>query len=145
MNATVLVLNQDYQPLSICSVQRSMKLLFLEKAELLHDDPEKELSTPRTSYQYEIMLVLSEAVTNAMEHGNKLNANKTVKLSITMSAESTTAEVYDEGPGFNPEELVNPLGQDEMLRDHGRGWFLMQHYSSSIEWNDENKCLTIHF
>ena len=52
MNATVLVLNQDYQPLSICSVQRSMKLLFLEKAELLHDDPEKELSTPRTSYQY---------------------------------------------------------------------------------------------
>ena len=95
--------------------------------------------------QYEIMLVLSEAVTNAMEHGNKLNANKTVKLSITMSAESTTAEVYDEGPGFNPEELVNPLGQDEMLRDHGRGWFLMQHYSSSIEWNDEKKCLTIHF
>lgn len=52
MNATVLVLNQDYQPLSICSVQRSMKLLFLEKAELLHDDPEKELSTTRTSYQY---------------------------------------------------------------------------------------------
>ena len=52
MNATVLVLNQDYQPLSICSVQRSMKLLFLEKAELLHDDPGKELSTTRTSYQY---------------------------------------------------------------------------------------------
>lgn len=52
MNANVLVLNQDYQPLSICSVQRSMKLLFLEKAELLHDDPEKELRTPRDAYQY---------------------------------------------------------------------------------------------
>ncbi len=52
MNANVLVLNQDYQPLSICSVQRSMKLLFLEKAELLHDDPDKELRTPRDAYQY---------------------------------------------------------------------------------------------
>ena len=52
MNANVLVLNQDYQPLSICSVQRSMKLLFLEKAELLHDDPQKELRTTRSSYQF---------------------------------------------------------------------------------------------
>lgn len=52
MNANVLVLNQDYQPLSICSVQRSMKLLFLEKAELLHDDPGKELRTTQDSYQF---------------------------------------------------------------------------------------------
>ena len=52
MNANVLVLNQDYQPLSICSVQRSMKLLFLEKAELLHDDPERELNTTQRSFQF---------------------------------------------------------------------------------------------
>ncbi len=52
MNANVLVLNQDYQPLSICSVQRSMKLIFLDKAELLHDDPEKELRTIRKAYQF---------------------------------------------------------------------------------------------
>ena len=52
MNVSVLVLNQDYQPLSICSVQRSMKLLFLDKAELLHDDPKKELRTIRKAYQF---------------------------------------------------------------------------------------------
>lgn len=52
MNATVLVLNQDYQPLSICSVQRSMKLIFLDKAELLHDDPKKELRTIRQAFQF---------------------------------------------------------------------------------------------
>jgi 5-methylcytosine-specific restriction endonuclease McrA len=52
MNANVLVLNQDYQPLSICSVQRSMKLIFLEKAELLHDDPKRELRTIRESFQF---------------------------------------------------------------------------------------------
>ena len=52
MNANVLVLNQDYQPLSICTVQRSIKLLFLDKAELLHDDPEKELRSIREVHQY---------------------------------------------------------------------------------------------
>ncbi|MDR9418846.1 HNH endonuclease [Gracilimonas sp.] len=52
MNANVLVLNQDYQPLSICSVQRSIKLIFLEKAELLHDDPDKKLRTTRKSFQF---------------------------------------------------------------------------------------------
>tara|TARA_R110001599_G_scaffold1889_4_gene9711 strand:- start:135686 stop:136192 length:507 start_codon:yes stop_codon:yes gene_type:complete len=52
MNANVLVLNQDYQPLSVCSLQRSMKLIFLEKAELLHDDPEKKLRTPSEQFDF---------------------------------------------------------------------------------------------
>jgi 5-methylcytosine-specific restriction endonuclease McrA len=52
MDSDVLVLNQDYQPLSICSVQRSVKLLFLEKAELLHDDPEKVIRTVNDEYSY---------------------------------------------------------------------------------------------
>lgn len=52
MNSDVLVLNQDYQPLSVCSVQRSVKLLFLEKAELLHDDPEKIIRTVDDEFSY---------------------------------------------------------------------------------------------
>lgn len=52
MDADVLVLNQDYQPISICSVQRSVKLVFLEKAELLHDDPKKVIRTVNEEYSY---------------------------------------------------------------------------------------------
>jgi 5-methylcytosine-specific restriction endonuclease McrA len=52
MKTDVPVLNQDYQPLSICSVQRSVKLLFLEKAELLHDDPDKVIRTVDDEYSY---------------------------------------------------------------------------------------------
>lgn len=52
MDSNVLVLNQDYQPLSICSVQRSMKLLFLEKAELLHDVPNRKIRTVNDNYIY---------------------------------------------------------------------------------------------
>lgn len=52
MDSTVLVLNQDYQPLSVCSVQRSMKLLCLQKAELLHDDPGREIHTVSDKFSY---------------------------------------------------------------------------------------------
>ncbi|MFO7799835.1 HNH endonuclease [Rhodohalobacter sp.] len=52
MNSNVLVLNQDYQPLSVCSVQRSVKLLFLEKAEMLHEDPEKVIRTVDQEFSY---------------------------------------------------------------------------------------------
>lgn len=52
MDANVLVLNQDYQPLSVCSVQRSVKLIFLDKAELLHDYPDRTICTVTEEYSY---------------------------------------------------------------------------------------------
>ncbi|HLR31382.1 MAG TPA: hypothetical protein VK074_02765, partial [Fodinibius sp.] len=52
MDANVLVLNKDYQPLSVCSVHRSIKLLFLNKAEMLHDYPDKKLRTVSEEYSY---------------------------------------------------------------------------------------------
>ncbi|MDX1617205.1 MAG: HNH endonuclease [Balneolaceae bacterium] len=52
MDANVLVLNQDYQPLSVCSVQRSVKLLFMDKAEMLHDYPNRKIRTVSDEYSY---------------------------------------------------------------------------------------------
>ncbi len=52
MQSAVLVLNQDYQPLSVCSVQRSVKLLFLEKAEMLHDDPDRVIRSVNDEFAY---------------------------------------------------------------------------------------------
>ena len=52
MNRSVLVLNQDYQPHSVCSVERSLKLLFLGKAEMLHDYTDLSISTVNDSFEY---------------------------------------------------------------------------------------------
>ena len=52
MDANVLVLNQDYQPLSVCSVQRSVKLLFMDKAEMLHDYPNRKIRTVTDEFAY---------------------------------------------------------------------------------------------
>jgi 5-methylcytosine-specific restriction endonuclease McrA len=62
MNTEVLVLNQDYQPLSICSVQRSVKLVFLDKAEMLHDNPERVLRTVDDVYSYPSVIRLRKYI-----------------------------------------------------------------------------------
>lgn len=62
MNSDVLVLNQDYQPLSICSVQRSVKLVFLNKAELLHDDPDRVIRTVDSEFLYPSVIRLKRYI-----------------------------------------------------------------------------------
>lgn len=52
LNGRVLVLNQDYQPITVCSVQKSMVLLFLEKAELLHPNVHRRIHTVSTTFDF---------------------------------------------------------------------------------------------
>jgi 5-methylcytosine-specific restriction endonuclease McrA len=52
LNANVLILNQDYQPISVCNVKRSLMLIFLEKAEILHDRPDRKVRTAISEYMF---------------------------------------------------------------------------------------------
>ena len=52
MNGHVLVLNQDYQPLSVCGVRKSLMLLFLEKAELLHPLSDRKIHTVSSQFDF---------------------------------------------------------------------------------------------
>lgn len=56
----VLMLNQDYQPLSICSLRKSMLLLFLDKAEMIHNNPSRKVRTVSSSYQYPSVIRLKK-------------------------------------------------------------------------------------
>jgi 5-methylcytosine-specific restriction endonuclease McrA len=52
LDANVLILNQDYQPLNVVNVRKSLMLLFLEKAELLHDYPNRKIRTIASEFEY---------------------------------------------------------------------------------------------
>ncbi len=58
LNGNVLVLNQDYQPLSVCNVKKSIILLLLEKADMLHDHPVKKIRTIRSEFDYPTVIRL---------------------------------------------------------------------------------------
>lgn len=60
LDANVLILNQDYQPLNVVDVRKSLMLLFLDKAELVHDYPERSIRTVMSNYQYPSVIRLKK-------------------------------------------------------------------------------------
>lgn len=87
--------------------------------------------------QARLMLVLSEAVTNAILHGNKLEKRKkaTLKTWVNFPDARLYITVEDEGPGFNPGSIPNPLDEQNLLKPSGRGIYLMREYADAVSYN----------
>ncbi len=93
-----------------------------------------------------LMLVLSEAVTNGMLHGNKLDKSKKVVTEAAVEPESKiTITVTDEGEGFVPDEVPDPLAEENLLKTSGRGVYLMKEYADEVEYNDKGNQLKLVF
>ena len=91
-------------------------------------------------YYGNILIALTEAVNNAIHHGNKSNPNKTVNLSLVSSGTTLTFTIEDEGPGFDYKNLPDPTDPKNIEKPHGRGVFLMKNLADSIEFlNDGSK------
>lgn len=92
-----------------------------------------------------LMLVISEAVTNAIMHGNKENESKKVYVTARSDSEELTFIVKDEGEGFDPESLPDPLEEENLLKTSGRGVFLMEEYADEVNFSDNGSTLTLKF
>jgi serine/threonine-protein kinase RsbW len=93
-----------------------------------------------------LMLVLSEALTNAILHGNKLDSEKLARVKVwTENNEKLCVKVEDEGSGFDPAKLPDPLKEDNLLKPSGRGVYLMREYADSVAYNDRGNILQISF
>lgn len=86
-------------------------------------------------------LILSEAVTNAIVHGNKENPDKSVHVKVKITDNSISADVKDEGAGFKPEEKRDPLKEENLLDTSGRGIFLIRQFSDHLEFRENGTLL----
>jgi serine/threonine-protein kinase RsbW len=92
------------------------------------------------------MLAVSEAATNAILHGNKLEASKKVSLEAFQSEENRLIfEVKDEGNGFDPQTLPDPLDDNNLLKTSGRGVFLMKEYADEVQYAENGTKLILRF
>ncbi|MCC5914262.1 MAG: ATP-binding protein [Balneolaceae bacterium] len=89
-----------------------------------------------------LMLLVSEAVTNAIEHGNQYDANKSVFLEISVEKSMIRTVVRDEGDGFDLENLKDPLKENNLLDEGGRGIFLIREMANSVEFKRGGSELT---
>ena len=86
-------------------------------------------------------LILSEAVTNAIVHGNNENPDKSVHIKISVKSSSISAEVKDEGDGFEPGEKKDPLKKENLMDTGGRGIFLIEQFADEVEFKENGTLL----
>lgn len=84
---------------------------------------------------YNLAISVSEAVANAIIHGNKFDKNKKVKISIFIENNRVTVKVKDQGSGFNPKELNNPIDPENVSKEFGRGVFILRNLMDTVDFN----------
>ena len=82
--------------------------------------------------QHRIGIAVRECMVNAVVHGNRYNANKKVRLSVSHGAERLTVRIQDEGEGFEVTELPDPLAPENLMRSSGRGIFLIRSFVDEL-------------
>ncbi|MFN0157237.1 MAG: ATP-binding protein [Bacteroidota bacterium] len=88
---------------------------------------------------HKLMVSLTEAVNNAIIHGNKSDATKKVTVRCEVRPEWLVCVIADQGKGFKVDNVRNPLNKENLLRDSGRGIFLMKTLMDKVEYDVKGK------
>lgn len=91
---------------------------------------------------FAMRLALEEAIVNAVKHGNACDPAKEVRVRFQVTRDEALAEVEDEGPGFNPDAVKDPLATENLERPCGRGLLLMQHYMTYVRYSERGNVVT---
>jgi len=81
-----------------------------------------------------IGMSVRESVTNAIQHGNKLDINKKVDICFNVALDQLSISVKDQGCGFRVEDIPNPLDSDNLLKPSGRGIFYIRTFMDEVEF-----------
>jgi serine/threonine-protein kinase RsbW len=80
-----------------------------------------------------IGMAVREAMVNAVAHGNRYNANKKVRFTLSRNPERFTVVIADEGEGFDFDHLPDPLAPENLMRTSGRGIFLIRSFMDEVQ------------
>jgi serine/threonine-protein kinase RsbW len=82
-----------------------------------------------------LLLAVTEASTNAIIHGNKSDETKLIMIDVTKEDNQLIIRVKDQGKGFDPNKIPDPTETDNLLKDSGRGIYLMRVYMDDLKFN----------
>lgn len=92
-----------------------------------------------------IMIAVTEAVNNAIKHGNKSNSEKNVTLTLTLTENEIKFKVEDQGPGFDYHDLPDPTAPENLEKPSGRGIFLMKHLADEVSFQEKGRVVELSF
>ena len=80
-----------------------------------------------------LAISVTEIVGNAIVHGNKKDINRNVSIDFEYKDDQITVKIQDEGKGFNENEIANPLEPENLLKESGRGIFIVRALMDSVD------------
>ena len=92
-----------------------------------------------------IMVAVTEAVNNAIRHGNKFDKDKNVYLALFATNDKLRFEVEDEGAGFDYNNLDDPTAPENLENPGGRGIFLIRHLADEVEFSKDGRRVELTF
>jgi serine/threonine-protein kinase RsbW len=92
-----------------------------------------------------ILVAVTEAVSNAIFHGNRLNPDKSVRFFYETKANNLCFTVEDEGSGYNPDTLPDPTDPSNLEVPNGRGVFLMRKLTDDIKFLNDGRRVELYF
>ena len=93
--------------------------------------------------RFTIPLAVDEALLNAIEHGNRNDPDKKVRVTCRITEEWVEISVEDEGEGFDPDSIPDPTTPEQMTATRGRGLFLIRHYMDEVRFNEKGNKITM--
>jgi len=92
-----------------------------------------------------VLIAITEAVNNAIIHGNKNMANKKTDIEYNIDNQTITFTVFDEGTGFDFNNLPDPTSPENLEKPQGRGIFLMNHLADEVNFIDNGNVVQLKF
>ena len=112
--------------------------------ELLIDEVCNRLKV-NEDYYGNVLIAVTEAVNNAILHGNQEKAELSVDLCVGDKETDFCFSVKDYGSGFDYNNLPDPTSPDNIEKEDGRGIFLMKSLAEAVEFEDEGRNVNIYF
>lgn len=106
----------------------------IQKFEQLLEQANKEFNLAVEKF-INLQIACSEALINAIVHGNKEDENKKVYTNINFNEIILTVKIKDEGDGFDLNSLPDPTSSENLMKESGRGIFIIRSLVDEFECN----------
>lgn len=92
-----------------------------------------------------ILVSITEAVSNAIKHGNQYDKEKEIEFSFEQDESNYIFTVIDQGKGFDYDHIPDPTHPDNLEKTDGRGIFIMKNLSDDVEFTNDGRTVKISF
>lgn len=92
-----------------------------------------------------VLIAVTEGVNNAIIHGNQMNASLQILVSVLNNEEWICFSIKDHGDGFDPDAVPDPTEPENILKENGRGIFLMRNLSDDLTFEEKGTRVNIFF